>query len=92
MLKVFRDSLDQVLGFLYREDVPFDNNLAEREIRMVKLKQKISEGFRSQKGAKMFCRIRSYISTVKKQNKNVWQAITQAIQGNPIDLSSSFHS
>ena len=86
LLEVFRNRLDQVLMFLYNEDVPFDNNRAERDIRMMKLKQKISGCFRSTKGIETFCKVRSYISTVKKQNKNVWQAITVAIQGNPFDL------
>ena len=86
LLEVFKTRLDEVLLFLYREDVPFDNNQAERDLRMMKLKQKISGCFRSKKGIEMFCKIRSYISTVKKQNKNVWQAITLAMQGNPVDL------
>ncbi len=86
LLEVFRDRLDEVLLFLYREKVPFDNNQAERDIRMMKLKQKISGCFRSKNGIETFCRIRSYISTVKKQNKNVWCALTSAMQGNPVNL------
>lgn len=87
LLEAFRDRLDEILMFLYRKEVPFDNNLAERDLRMMKLKQKISGCFRSVKGIETFCKIRSYISTVKKQNQNVWQAIALAIQGNPMDLS-----
>ena len=86
LLEVFRDRLDEVLMFLYHDKVPFDNNQAERDIRMMKLKQKVSGCFRSTNGIESFCRIRSYISTVKKQNRNVWQAISSAIQGNPPDL------
>lgn len=86
LLEVFRDKLDQVLLFLERKEVPFDNNLAERDLRMMKLKQKISGCFRTTKGVEVFCRIRSYISTVKKQNKNVWQALTQAMTGQPMKL------
>lgn len=86
LLEVFRDKLDHVLLFLERKEVPFDNNLAERDLRMMKLKQKISGGFRAKKGIETFCRIRSYISTVKKQNKNVWEALTLAMLGKPVDL------
>lgn len=66
---------EAVLRFMNDIRVPFTNNLAERDLRMAKVRQKVSGCFRTFEGARLYARFRSYVSTVKKQGRNVWRSI-----------------
>ena len=81
LLERFVKHKEAVLRFAHDVKVPFDNNLAERDIRMMKLQQKISGCFRSLEGAEQFCRLRSYISTIRKQGLSVWEALGSLFNG-----------
>jgi len=73
-----------VLAFIEYPEVPFTNNQAEQDVRMAKVKQKVSGCFRSWKGARLFATIRSYISTCIKQKQGVFKALQKAMQNEPI--------
>ena len=86
LLTSLRDYSDDILRFMYNSIVPFTNNLAERDVRMMKVRQKISGTFRSIDGAERFCRMRCHIFTAMKCGKPVFKALLKLARGNPYTL------
>jgi len=72
---------DAILAFAFNEEVPFTNNLAERDIRPVKVKMKVSNCFRSMEGAEIYARIESFVSTARKNNQNIFDQLTNTLNG-----------
>ena len=85
-LRLARDA-EAVLRFLHDFTVPFDNNQAERDLRMVKVQQKIAGCFRTDSGAEQFCRIRGYLSTARKQGHQPLAALEAVFRGQPLVLT-----
>jgi len=83
LLDRFRDHPDGILAFMRDFSVPFDNNLSERDLRMMKLRQKISGTFRSFDALVDFCRIRGYVSTARKNGLNALDALRRVFLGDP---------
>ena len=84
LLRRFRLHADAVLLFISDHAVPFTNNVAERAVRMPKVKQKISGCFRTVAGAENFCVIRSCLDTLRKQGHGMLEVLQRAFAGNPI--------
>ncbi len=88
LLLRFLTRRDDTLRFLHDPAVPFSNNEAERDVRMMKLRMKISGGFRSLEGAADFATIRGFLSTARKQGWNIIEALRQ----NPDDLAKTLRA
>lgn len=83
LLDRLRTHSDDVWRFMTDHNVPFTNNPAEQAVRMPKVKQKISGGFRTEEGLKTFCTIRSYLATLHKQGESLFTSLTLTFQGSP---------
>lgn len=87
LLDALLSRAEQVLAFVDDFLVPFTNNLAERDLRMIKVQQKISGTFRSEASATAFCTIRSYLVTMRKQGRSMLDALAAVFQGSPFPVA-----
>jgi Transposase and inactivated derivatives len=89
MLRRLQERRGEILKFMTDPRAPFDNNASERDLRMVKLQQKIGGCFRTAEGAQDFCRIRGYLSTACKQGHRLLMALQRALKGKPLIFNSA---
>src|SRR5579885_3009661 len=87
LLDALLERAEQVLALLDDLSIPFTNNIAERDLRMAKVQQKIAGTFRSATGTTAFCRIRSYLSTMQKQGHTMLTALTAVFHGHPLPVA-----
>ena len=86
LIKLLQRRRDEALRFMTDIGVPFDNDGSERNLHMVKLQQKISGCFRTPDGVRSFCRVRSYLSTARKQGHSLLHALERALAGRPLSF------
>jgi len=87
LLDAFLHRAEQVLGFVEDLSIPFTNNLAERDLRMIKVQQKIAGTFRSAEGLSAFCSLRSYLSTMRKQGRSLLASLRAVFAGSPFSIA-----
>jgi transposase len=87
LLDALLSRAEQVLAFVDDFTVPFTNTLAERDLRMIKVQQKLSGTFRSETGATAFCAIRSYLVTMRKQDRSMLDSLAALFQGSPFPVA-----
>jgi len=78
---------EQVLAFLDDLSLPFTHTQVQRDLRMVKVQQKIAGTFRSEAGITAFCRIRSYLGTMRKQGQAMLAALAAVFAGHPLPIA-----
>ncbi|MGC8529254.1 MAG: IS66 family transposase [Leptospirillia bacterium] len=83
LLPRFEEYSRQILAFFFDPAIPFTNDQAKQDLRMVKVRQKVSGGFRTDRGARIFFTIRSYTGTLRKQGHDVWSGLTRSMKGLP---------
>jgi transposase/FtsZ-binding cell division protein ZapB len=83
LLRRLKEYKDEHLRFLSDFQVPFDNNMAERDLRMIKSKTKVSGCFRGKEGGDVFAAVKSYTSTLRKNSMNIFQGLKKAFLGSP---------
>lgn len=89
LLNRLRKHQSGVLAFAFEKEVPFTNNQAERDLRCLKVKQKVSNSFRQKKGAENYARIQGFIGTVRKHQQNVYEQLTNVFEGVPFTFQTS---
>ena len=84
MLEFLQGNLKNILGFVMDFKRSFDKNQAERDVRMLKVKQKVSGCFHSEAGAREYCRVKGYLSTLREQKINIINGLVSVFRDNPI--------